>query len=105
MARNFSPHQLAGLVCNRRHLSDAGGFSVSGEDMKKYVFTFNGASFAFRADTATASLFTWCVVTAFQSLRAILGRVPHPAEMVARAATFFCMLRCADERRHFHAHA
>ena len=105
VARNFSPHQLAGLACNRRHLSDAGGFSVSGEDMKKYVFTFNGASFAFRADTATASLFTWCVVTAFQSLRAILGRVPHPAEMVVRAVTFFCMLRCADERRHFHAHA
>ena len=105
VARNFSPHQLAGLACNRRHLSDAGGFSVSGEDMKKYVFTFNGASFAFRADTATASLFTWCVVTAFQSLRAILGRVPHPAEMVVRAVTFFCMLRCADERRYFHADA
>lgn len=73
--------------------------------MKKYVFTFNRTSFAFRADAATASLFTWCVVTAFQSLRIILGRVPHPAEMIARAVTFFCMLRCTNERRHFHAHA
>ena len=54
--------------------------------MRTYTFTVGGVRIRLRTTPEEASLYTWCLVTAFQALRkANGGRRPVPAEIIQRA--------------------
>ena len=54
--------------------------------MRNYTFNVGGVRVRLRAAPEEVSLFTWCLVTAFQTLRtAGGGNRPSPAEVIKKA--------------------
>ncbi len=56
--------------------------------MRNYTFNVGGVRVTLRAAPEEASLFTWCLVTAFQTLRKTGGgKRPSPAEIIKKATS------------------